>query len=148
MNEEQKNALLEKHIDKFIATDVRGVFMFTKIDKGIKMLIIEMSELFRSKSCTNGGGSYYFSKNGFAIRSYDYSPELGKKNIQLRGYRNIWDDDIAIKDDFNNNEERDEYLENVLRALRGWANNWEGFIGKCGNGIIRKTRENEFIFAI
>jgi hypothetical protein len=90
-----------------------------KIDKAICCRILSMDERFRNKT-------HYISGDvPMAVKSVT-APSLGKDVIHLRGIKKDCDQDWMFKS-FNNNEERDKYISDMILSLKEWAKNWEGF---------------------
>jgi hypothetical protein len=98
--------------------------VFVKFDRALAMQILQMDERFRTRSNDVEENSYIAAPN-FRIVSNRY-PSMIRGELSLRG-TDISCDFRVDTLSFNNNKQRDEYLKQIIDALKLWAKNWKGF---------------------
>ena len=120
---------------------------FVKFEKGLAMQVLEMDERFRS----NGDQKYYISyrTGGVIIVSRDY-PDInfsGEKAIFLWGLSDS-DDDNVVVEKFTTNKKRDTCVEEIVKALKLWADEWYGFSGSRYIILPHDTEKDDFILEV
>ena len=85
--------------------------------------VLEMDERFRS--LRDEKERIHRAQNGLVIRSRA-CPHLSTDNVYLRGVNEQWDDSVA-QIEFDDDRKAMEHAENIIWALRDWAENWEGW---------------------
>ena len=122
---------------------MKAKIRFVKFKNGLAMQVLEMDERFR----VGASGENMYKCNGFSVIS-SISPGIyHNKCILLRGYEKNSDSNISTIG-FENNDERDEYLEKAICSLQEWAENWKGFQERNNFVEIDFTEQNDFVLEV
>lgn len=98
-------------------------FKLVKFERALVFQVLEMDERFRNKH--EDGSINFKSKKSLNIISLD-GPAIFEDRIYLRGRFDMFDFDVGHMP-FESNTKRDEYYNQVLEALKDWAENWQGW---------------------